>query len=270
MQVNPLLLPTVAGAAAFFCIGAKLETHLISRISRLYLWIFSTILAVPGILFIAYYSHLFDNAAWYYNLRTFYYTELAGCGLGLIAGVVHSWWRPEGLGERISVPVVLLVLVLIPFSKPLINPLDFAQLKDRFDGDVCLQSTFSTCGPASAVTILRSFGENETEKKFAQECFTSRGGTEIWYLARALRHRGFATKVQIVAPEATTLPSPAIAGVVLPGGAGHFIAVMKATPQSVTIADPLKGSVVLARSEVNKQYRFTGFFLLIQPSRAPR
>jgi len=106
---------------------------------------------------------------------------------------------------------------------------------------------------------------NTTEKQFARECFTSRGGTEIWYIARALQRRGCATSVVIQKQVVEVLPAPAIAGVVFRGGAGHFIAVLTSKDDSVTIADPLKGKFTFTRSELHQQYHFTGFFLLVSP-----
>jgi len=265
MQANPLLIPTIVGAAAAFWAGLALERKIQDKIGRASLWIGAVIVSLPAILFVVYYAHVLDNVEWLYNLRTVPYIELTACGLGFIAGMVHGWWQPEGLTEKSVVPTALLVLIAIPFMKPLLDPLDETQLKERYDGDVCLQSTFSTCGPASAVTLLRSLGENATEKQFVRECFTSRGGTEVWYIARALRRRGFQTKVVIQTPGTAEFPSPAIAGVVLRGGAGHFIALLGSDNDSVTLADPLKGKFVLSRSEVQQRYHFTGFFLILRP-----
>jgi hypothetical protein len=267
MQVNPLVVPAPISGAALFLLGSAVERRLSSRASRVLLWIVGLILAAPGILFILYYTHLFDGAAWYYDLRILPYAELAASGLGFLGGVSHSWWAPEGLGEKAAAPAVVLVLVLVPFSKPIINPLDLGQLKDRFDGDACLQSTFSTCGPASAATLLRAFGKAATETELAKECFTSRGGTEVWYIARALKHRGFETKVLIQPPENIAMPSPAIAGVLLSGGAGHFIALVRQDPTSFTIADPMKGQFVISKNDLARQYHFTGFFLVLQTPR---
>jgi hypothetical protein len=229
---------------------------------RISLLVCSLVLAFPG-LFALYYTHLFDNQSWFYDLRTIRYTELLGCGLGVAAGMLYGWWQPESFGEKVVVPSALLVFVLVPFVKPLLDPLDVRQLKDRSKGEVCLQSTFSTCGPASAVTLLRSFGNDVSERQLATESFTSRGGTEIWYLARALRRRGIGTTVVIRSPGDVILPSPAIAGVLLPGHAGHFIAVLSSDEQQVTLADPLKGKLTLTRKELSSYYQFTGFFLVL-------
>jgi hypothetical protein len=227
------------------------------------LWLIAIAMVVPGALFAPYYAHLLDGSAWFYNLRIFPYAELASCGLGFIAGMVHSWWQPEGIGEKAIVPAILLAIVLIRFVKPLLDPLDRSLLKDRFNGDICLQSTFSTCGPASAVTLMRFFGMDATESQIAKKCFTSRGGTEVWYIARALQRRGFSPSVVIQTPESANFPAPAIAGVRLGGGVGHFIAVMNSTDDAVTIADPLRGKSAFTKAELKRQYHFTGFFLVI-------
>lgn len=221
-------------------------------------WVAGTILSFPAMLFAGYYTHLFDNAAWYYNLRALPYVELAGAGVGLLAGIAQARMAPAG---RVAVPAVTMLLILVPHLKPLLAPLDLAQLRDQCEGEVCLQSTPSTCGPASATTILRRLGIAATERELAVEARSSASGTEIWYLARALRARGV-DAVAVMAPGEIVAPS--IAGVVLNGGAGHFVAVLRQTPEEVTVMDPLRGLSVIPRAEVGRQYWFTGFFLLAQ------
>ena len=263
MYENILLL--LIGSAVFFWLGALLERARIASFLKISAWILGLVLAVPGLLLILYYIHLFDNAAWFYNLRVLPYTELSGCGLGFLAGMVHSWWQPESLGEKLAVPAVLLAMVLVPFVKPLLNPLDITKLKDHCDGAVCMQSTFSTCGPASAATLLRSFGHSGSERDLAAESLTTRGGTEIWYLARALNRRGMHSIIQIQSRQDPTIPIPSIAGVLLPGHTGHFIAILSANETQVVIADPMKGKFVLNRNELAHSYQLTGFFLVLHP-----
>lgn len=126
----------------------------------------------------------------------------------------------------------------------------------------CMQSTFSTCGPSSAATLLKALGQSASEKQLAGECLTSRGGTEIWYIARAFKRRGFREHVLVQRSESLSLPSPSIAGVLLQGGAGHFIAVMSQTADEVTIGAPMKGKLVVKRSDLKNYYHFTDSFWL--------
>lgn len=98
----------------------------------------------------------------------------------------------------------------------------------------------------------------------ARESLTSRGGTEIWYLARALRRRGLETMVVIRPTPVTDIPSRSIAGVVLPGNAGHFIAILENDGERIKIADPLFGEFTGSKQEMLNQYHFTGFFLVLR------
>ena len=69
-------------------------------------------------------------------------------------------------------------------------PCPAAAIHDQWDGGACLQSTPSTCGPASIATILRSLGFPASEREVARNAFTYAGGTEAWYLARYVRSQG--------------------------------------------------------------------------------
>jgi len=265
MRLNPIMLPVVLLAGVLFSAGSILEKKTDSHWGRIWLFAGSILVSFPSILFALYYTHLFDNAAWFYSFRTLPYTELVVAGSGLLAGVLTSWFGPETLGERAAVPAGLVVVLMIPFVKPLLDPIDLKRLKETCEGEVCIQSTHSTCGPSSSATILKLLGQTASEKGLARECFTSRGGTEIWYIARAIKRRGLEASVQIQSPDHLSPPSPAIAGVVLPGGAGHFIAIMNVTADQITIGDPMKGKLVVKKDDLRSAYHFTGFFLVIRP-----
>ena len=266
MHFNSLTIPTILCSAALFLTGVNLERKAGSPANRLALTVAGFALAAPGLLFDLYYFHLFDRAAWFYNFRAVRFSELATCGRGLAAGALHSWLRSTSLGGKVAVPATLFVLVFIPFAKPILVPLDFDRLQDRWSSEVCLQSTPSTCGPASAATVFRALGKTASEKQLATECFTYSGGTEIWYIARAFRRRGFSAQIFTQSTDSVSFPSPAIAGVVLGGGAGHFIAILGDAPTQVTLGDPLKGRLIVNKAELQHIYHFTGLFLVIHPN----
>jgi hypothetical protein len=265
MHVIPVATITVLGAGSLFYLGELLGKKTDSRFSKGSLFVAGVVLAAPGFLFVFYYTHLLDNAAWLYKFRILPFTEFLPAGVGFLAGTLNSWFEPESFGQKLLVPSALAVLVLIPFVKPLLDPIELGRLRDRCEGEVCMQSTFSTCGPSSAATLLKAFGVDASEKRLADECLTSRGGTEIWYIARAFERRGYRAQVVIQPKENLSLPSPAIAGVVLPGGAGHFIAIMTETSDDVTIGDPMKGKLIVRKADLKNYYHFTGFFLVIHP-----
>jgi hypothetical protein len=219
-------------------------------------------MAIPCALAIFYYTHLLDNAIWYYELRTAPWTELMFSGIGFLGGAMYQWNDAEKMAGRVAVPVVFGLIVLIPFMKPILDPLNTAALQNKCTGNVCLQSSGSTCGPASAATLLRGLGKNVTEKDLAVESYTYPGGTEAWYLARAIQRNG--AEAEFIFTD-STLPSPSIAGVKM--GGGHFIAIESATPGAVTFVDPLKGESTLTPTELRTRYRFTGFFLQVRPAK---
>lgn len=257
MNANPAILPAFLLACGWFAAGEFCYKRW-PRLSHLA----GLLLAIPCALAVFYYTHLFDNAIWYYQLRSVPWIELTFSGIGFLGGVIHRWNDAETRVGRAVVPVLFAVILLIPFMKPILQPLDMASLRDKCSGSVCLQSSFATCGPASAATILRGMGKPVTEKELAVDSYTYAGGTEAWYLARAIRRQG--ADAEFVFSN-SAFPSPSIAGVWV--GAGHFIAIEKATDKSVTYVDPLTGESTVTPVQLRARYRFTGFFLEVLPGR---
>ena len=219
--------------------------------------------AVPAILFATYYLHWFDDAAWFYNFRSWPLSEFSAAGAGLLAGLMHAWIARKRLPLRTLMPGLLLAGLFVPYMKPLVAPLDLSQLAASCRDGVCLQSTASTCGPASAASVLRLFNVEENEKTLAIEAFTSSGGTENWYLARALRRRGFTVRYAVVDRPVVQLPFPSVAGVLLPGGAGHFISILGETETTYIAGDPMHGRVSVSKVRPGDSYHFTGFFMVV-------
>ena len=164
---------------------------------------------------------------------------------------------------RPLLPGLLLAGLFIPYMKSVVAPLDLTTLAAECRDGVCLQSTPSTCGPSSVATLLRMFNIEETEKTLAREAYTSSGGTENWYLARALRRRGFPVEYVVADRPVTRLPYPSVAGVVLPGGAGHYISVLGETDSAWVVGDPMYGRVTVPKSRPGAAYNFTGFFMVV-------
>ena len=201
MNLNPAAVPAILLAAPLFWLGMTLQRRTQSRVLRLLVVLIGAVIAVPGFLLVAYYTHLFDSAGWFYAFRMTRFSEISMCGLGWITGFVYSWIDPETLGGKLFWPAALFALVSVPFIKPVLDPIDLDKLQDRCPGGVCLQTTYSTCGPASSASLLQTFGQDASEQQLARESFTSKGGTEIWYLARAFRRRGFRTNFVIQSPD---------------------------------------------------------------------
>ncbi len=167
-------------------------------------------------------------------------------------------------------PRVFLVMPLLgvaafsiaPTIKPFVGPISAGTFQDEWDGEICLQSTPSTCGAASTATILKQLGVNVTESDLAAEAHSYAGGTEAWYLARAARSRGFEVEF-IFTPGFTPEDGlPAVVGVRL-GSVGHFIPILGQEGDKYIVGDPLRGRELLSRNQLNKLYDFTGFHMRI-------
>ncbi len=262
MNFNPLVIPALILALPLFWVGQALCERTPHRGARLALFTGAALAAVPAVLLAAYYLHVLDSNVWFYRFRSVRGVELAAAGAGLFAGVLSGATKRFRVFLRPPLLACLVLGIALPHFKPMHQPLDLNLLSDRWDGDVCRQTTLSTCGPACAATILRHFGVAATEKELAAECHSSAGGTEVWYLARALRKRGLDVKFRCGDGLPPELPLPAIAGVKI-GGAGHVITILGRTPDGGMITgDPLHGRRKHSSGHLAKDYEFTGFFLL--------
>ena len=269
---NPLFFPVLLLASALFGLGFRFALKSTRPRALLIGTGIALVSVVPALLFVAYYTHLFDRAIWFYEFRAVPYSELAAAGLGWTAGMgmgrlQRRVFRDQSkgfVGFLWGVALFCFVLLLfVPYAKPLIAPLR-GTFAGRWVNGVCIQSTASTCGPSSAATLLAYWGHTASERELAQECFTYGAGTENWYLARALRKRGLQTHYLLTAPMPKTLPFPSIAGTEYHGrgGSGHFIVIMGQQDGRFLIGDPLVGRLLLTPEQLHQQYYLTGFFLL--------
>ena len=181
---------------------------------------------------------------------------------GLFAGVLAGLLKERKLVSRPFLAAILFLGIAGPYLKPVVAPVRSSRFSDRWTKDVCLQSTRSSCGPASAATIFRFLGVDVSEKEIARECFTYLGGTENWYLARAFRRRGFEVSYRVGAGVPARLPTPSIAGVKA-GGMGHFVPILSGTGDSYVVGDPMIGRKEHSRNRVRDHYQFTGFFMVV-------
>lgn len=262
MNINWIVIPTLCIALALFMVGRISMRRCRSGKSRVSLAVVWFLLGIPGFLMASYYLHWFDDAKWFYVFRSLPLTELTAAGAGLFVGAWSEWMKDSSLFPK-PVFVALLCLGLsVPYLKPILDPLSEDQLTDRWKDDVCLQSTPSSCGAASAATIFRALGLNIQEAEIAAECLTSSGGTENWYLARAFRERGFTVNYRIENEFPSDLNVPAIAGVRV-GNYGHFIAVIGMSNGEYITGDPLKGRQEIPVDLISNTFYFTGFFMEI-------
>jgi hypothetical protein len=267
--MNYFLYPTLLIAVALFAVGMRCGRDR-NGLVLLALCAMGLAMAIPGILFATYYLKFLGEPIWLYQFRSMPYTELTAGGAGFMGGVLHEKFSRDERFRRIAgqwfFPVILALGLLVPFLKPILRPPHWKQFQNNWSDDVCLQTSESSCGPACAATLLHKMGKSATEEQIARASFTSRNGTENWYLARTLRHLGCEVRFTFEPDAGKPWPYPAIAGVRLPasGNNGHFITIMDRVGDKYVIGDPLEGKLIQSQAELRGTYDFTGFFMSVK------
>jgi hypothetical protein len=218
-----------------------------------------SLLSIPAFLFAVYYLHVLPEKAWFYSLRAATGSEFLIVFAGVAAGAAAS------LLPRVLLGIPLFGLVgmgILPHLKPILGPLPDSAFTENWKGDVCLQSTSSTCGPATVSTILKKLGAQVSGREAARAAFSYAGGTEAWYLARYVREKGFSPRFVFGRPFSVEAGLPAMVGTQI-GGVGHFIAVLSVDGDMLTIADPLSGEERMTFAEFQRRYRFSGFTMVV-------
>lgn len=219
---------------------------------------FSGLLALPGLWQAAYYLHVLPETVWFYQLRSLRGSELWVLPLGASGGAVAALLPRRALMLGL-LPTV--GAVLGPFLKPVLAPLPEREFREVWTKDVCIQSTLSTCGPASVATVLRALRHEATEREIARAAHSYRGGTEAWYLARWLRTAGFDATFHLGNGFPAGVRWPALVGVTVGEGRGHFIPILGRDGDNYLVGDPMIGPERLSREALERRYGFTGFAL---------
>ncbi len=262
MHVNPLVFAALVLAYGLFGAGRWAGGKAKSQPQRVGVLGLGLLLAVPGTLIALYYFHLYDSWMPFFRFRALPGTELTASGLGFVVGLLSRYADRSRLFSLTGLLVLLTLGILLPYAKPLLLPAEHQAFADQWDGDVCLQSRAYSCGAASAATILHHFGQQATEAEIAWECHTCRTGTEVWYLAKAMRRRGLDADFLFLPQPTGELPVPSIAGVRVQG-TGHFVTLLEHTPAGYLVGDPLTGASRLTDQELHDKLSFTGFFLQV-------
>ena len=258
--MNPNWLGVLSAALALAAFVAAWRCALAWPVKRKTIAaVIATAAAIPGASFAAFYTHAFGDPAWYYQFRSLPGTELLVVLIGVAGGFAAA------LLPRILFFVPLFGVAAfsaVPFAKPFIGPLETDDFTDNWSDGICMQSTPSTCGAASSATVLRHFGIIVTEARLAAEAHSYSGGTEAWYLARALRSRGLLVRFESGSGFPPDQCLPAVVGVRL-GSVGHFMAIIGREGDRWIVGDPLRGRELLSRDELLERYEFTGFRMVI-------
>lgn len=198
---------------------------------------------LPAVLFASNYALCIPYAMWFYEFHALPGAEITA---GLVTGILGVMSASAKLRTgKLNAPIlavcglITLTLVLTPFYKQLLYSVDYGALGDKWQDGVCLQSTKYTCVPACAVTYMRLHGWPATEKQLARAMGTTSRGTEMWYLMRALRKRGYEPQFSHVR-SVKDAPVPSIIGVHI-GDIGHVVVLLSKDKTGATVGEPLNG-----------------------------
>jgi hypothetical protein len=264
MFFNPWTLPALALAGLLYAIGRAAAGRFVGKRSAV-LRAGSALLCLPALSFILYYLHLIHEPVWYAEWRSLNGVEVLSGLCGLPAGL----WEPgPALAQRLtSIRTLLgsrpglrlgLLLTVMPFLKPIIFPIAWGNtFTNTWSEGVCKQSTMATCGACSLATVFRALGVERTEESVARGSYTCGTGTENWYLLRYARANGLKARAVRVSGITAVTP-PAILGVKISGGAGHFIVYIGRDHGNLMLGDPLSGRILATPEDFSRLFRFTG------------
>lgn len=284
-MVNPNYYAALLLSPALFFASAKLLSKIKSRPKRRRYIVLTFIMALISLIIpAAYFSDAIGENPAYAQFRVMAYSELLVCLSAPFASVICVWVtsilfkadRKLWL-KRCTYLLCLFALLSytsLPFVKQLAKPRPFfpdaATIGNRWVDGIALQTTPSTCGPASMATILAHYGSTETEADVAKQAYSSSRGTENWYLARYAAKLGYQYHF-LIERDLTKVPTPSIIGVNVkrinragkPSRAGHFITLLDSSDGYHLIADSLSGLHRLTTEEFDQKYRYRGFVLHI-------
>lgn len=148
---------------------------------------------------------------------------------------------------------------ILPFLAPLFEIENQSAMVTVVDQDgVCLQSTAYNCGPAAAVTVLRSYGLPAEEGRLALAARTNRfAGTPPDVLCHAI-FEIYGTACEVTYEddlERLTGRVPFLAVVKFAPMIDHYVAVMNISDEHILVGDPLFGARVWTRNEFINRWR---------------
>src|SRR5882724_5995068 len=100
--MNYLLIPTLLIATTLFVLGARLGRRKQSGLQFQALCGLGAVLAIPGVLYSAYYLKIFGEPIWFYQFRSVSFIELAASGAGLLPGLLHGRFSDNEKFQRIA------------------------------------------------------------------------------------------------------------------------------------------------------------------------
>ena len=174
--------------------------------------------------------------------------------------------------EKILVCFLMIGVVIwysvLPFLVPALIKDHLSNIQTRLSSNgVCFQSTDYTCGPAAAVTVLGKLGLSAEEGEIAVLSHTSPvAGTLPACLSSALQNRYGPAGLKCKYRRFDSIEQLKNAGLTLAMVSDsflldHCLAVLEVSDNTVTVADPMSGMMLIPHEQFRKIWRFSGIVL---------
>ncbi|MEN9362379.1 MAG: hypothetical protein RL095_3914 [Verrucomicrobiota bacterium] len=190
------------------------------------------------------YLHLWDSNPWFCEFRSRAVADFLPVFSAFSFGRLLAPCL-QRLGWRDLAACALCLPAALPAFKLAVMKRPEIQFSSKWQQEVALQSTPSSCGPASCASLLRRHGRVDSEAHIARDAGTTLSGTEIWHLARVLRRRGMEVSFQ---RQYRLGDAPCLVGIRLGAGVGHFNAILADDGMTLILAEPLSGERRLSGS----------------------
>ena len=161
--------------------------------------------------------------------------------------------------RAIKLLIIVVIIQAIFHLRWIFLPTIECQQPKTIDG-VCLQSTGSTCGAASLVTLLHHYNVSVTEQQMADKCaILENTGTNFLNVAHVLNSElqsvnGRASLAKISFEQLQKLQQPAIVEVRYNFLFNHLLVVFRINDDTVEVGDPLKGRVIWPQDYFRSQW----------------
>ncbi len=258
------------GVFALACVFAWIGYKITQRKSKA--WIISFCVLFPPVIFVILlnrvptmvYSSVFSKLA-QGRLEFVIMAICLPCIFGLL--VPRLPIKRQQIVVAIFAAIGTSYFVIVPFLDPVFLYVKMKGTDTWIENGVCIQTTNSTCGAASAVTALRQLGIEAQERELALAASTTRSwGTSEHMLAKAIKRKyrdvGIHCSVKVFdEPEQLKNCCPVIAIVKYRPMVDHYVAVLDVDDKKVLIGDPLSGRVQLTHKEFVEKWRKIGIIV---------